>query len=314
MTHVYQAAHTSAVFCVLTERRTLRLTGRNRVDLVNRMSTNKLTDLAPGQGAQTVLTTPIGRVIDLLVFLVLDDAVLLITSDGRGDAIETYLRRNIFFNDQVTVENMGADQMLLAVYGPQSRTMLGLEADLALFSHVVSDDMRIVAVPPLGGGGYWLAGTHEQLTNVETRLRAEGAQLLDADTLALLQIEAGYPAPGHELTEDYIPLELGLWPAVSFNKGCYTGQEVIARLESRGQLAKMLLRLHTEAALAPGDALLAEGKSVGQITRIAAHPDGGYVALGVVKTAAVDLGQALSSPAGEPVTMVGIAGHQPRRT
>jgi aminomethyltransferase len=94
------------------------------------------------------------------------------------------------------------------------------------------------------------------------------------------------------LTGDYIPLEAGLWDDVSFNKGCYIGQEIIARMESRGKLAKKLMKLRPSAPVAAGATLRANGKTAGTITSAAVGPDG-PVALGYVKTAVLQEGGVL---------------------
>src|SRR6185295_4976010 len=81
-----------------------------------------------------------------------------------------------------------------------------------------------------------------------------------------LRIRAGRPGVGHELTQDYIPLELGLWDEVSFTKGCYTGQEIIARMESRGRLAKTIITVNLSAAVDAPAKLVADGHEVGMLT------------------------------------------------
>jgi aminomethyltransferase len=113
--------------------------------------------------------------------------------------------------------------------------------------------------------------------------------LVTADEAAfdLLRIEAGLPRFGREMTQDYIPLETGLWDDVSFNKGCYTGQEIIARMESRGKLAKRLVELQPTVAVEPGSPVLAGGKVVGSVTSAAVGPNG-PVALAYVKTAVLE--------------------------
>jgi aminomethyltransferase len=99
-----------------------------------------------------------------------------------------------------------------------------------------------------------------------------------------LRIESAQPRFGHELTNDYIPLEANLWSDVSFTKGCYTGQEIIARMESRGRLAKKMVSLTAEEALEAGEELRVDGKKAGTITSAAGGP-AGHLALGFIKTA-----------------------------
>jgi aminomethyltransferase len=114
------------------------------------------------------------------------------------------------------------------------------------------------------------------------------------ETFDYLRIKDGNPRFGHELTLDYIPLEANLWDDVSFNKGCYTGQEIIARMESRGRLAKKLVRLRPESSLESGIELTMGGKKVGSITSAANGPDGPVV-LGFVKSAALQNEQPLTA-------------------
>jgi aminomethyltransferase len=125
-------------------------------------------------------------------------------------------------------------------------------------------------------------------------LSAAGVIPIDDDAYDYLRIEAGRPRLGRELTLDYIPLEADLWADVSFSKGCYTGQEIIARMESRGKLAKRLMRLRPAALVAAGTEITAAGRPVGTITSAADGP-AGPLALGYVKTNALAGGDALSA-------------------
>lgn len=297
----------------------LSLRGRDRLALIDRMSTNKLAILAPGQAAPTVLTSPIGRIIDLLIFVHRsEEEALLITGEGRGAKIAGYCRRNIFYNDQVQVSDLGPSHRLLGLYGEGAAELLAQTypaADsLALYHHLEHQGLLILSVPPLGGErGFWLFGPAEKVTEAEAHLMQAGALPLDAEQAEVLRIEAGYPRAEFELTEDYIPLEAGLWEAVSFNKGCYTGQEIIARMESRGQLAKMLVKLRFSEFLPAGSPLLAEGAKVATLSSSAAHPGGGYVGLAYVKTAHAQPGAILYSDSGQAISIIGLAGTQPGR-
>jgi aminomethyltransferase len=231
--------------------------GRDRAALLHRLSTNDIERLTPGQGARTVLTTPIGRIIDLLAVHALDDALLLVTSPEQGPPVYGHLRRNIFFNDQVTLEAAGRSHGQLALFGPAASDLLarlgapGL-ADLAPHHtrrvEVAGVAALLAARPPIGGQGFTLYVPAESLETVRESLAAGGAVPLGAASLDVLRVERGYGAFGRELSQEYIPLETGLLDAVSFTKGCYVGQEIIARMESRGRLAKRLvgLRLTTD--------------------------------------------------------------------
>jgi aminomethyltransferase len=122
---------------------------------------------------------------------------------------------------------------------------------------------------------------------IQQLLTEVGIMPIGEATFDYLRIEAGLPRFGRELMLDYIPLEANLWADVSFTKGCYTGQEIIARMESRGRLAKRLVRLQAAGPVAAGTAITANGREVGRVTSAAAGPNGS-VALGYVKTGTLE--------------------------
>jgi folate-binding protein YgfZ len=111
-------------------------------------------------------------------------------------------------------------------------------------------------------------------------------------------VEAGHGAFGRELSEEYIPLETGLWDAISFNKGCYVGQEIIARMESRGRLAKQLCGLRLPEGLPDGLALPAKldaaGKEAGDLTSVVESPRHGLIGLAYVRSAHAEPGGRLA--------------------
>ena len=119
----------------------------------------------------------------------------------------------------------------------------------------------------------------------------------------MLRVEQGHPAARHELSTEYIPLETGLHDAVSFSKGCYTGQEIIARMESRNRLAKRLMGLRFDRDGASG-ALLSDGKEAGLITSTVVSPRLGPIGLGYVRTAYATPGTRLSTADGTQAELV----------
>jgi aminomethyltransferase len=314
--NAYQTAHNGVILVSLESKGRLQLVDQDRMELINRMSTNNLKLLTEGQGMETVLTTPIGRIIDLLTVLHDGDRVIVITGEGRGDRIFSYFRRNIFFMDKVKVTQLNESTRLLGVFGAGASSIMDTlwvgAGSLATFHFLKQGEVFILRVNPLAGGGYWILGEAQAVTDWQQQLSAAGAVLADRETYELLSIEAGIPLPEHELTEDYIPLEAGLWHVVSFNKGCYTGQEIIARMESRGKLAKVLMRFGMDTAVPSGADLFHETNKVGILTSLAAQPDGGYLGLGYVKTTALQVDK-LHTTEGVEVKILGVAGTQPER-
>jgi aminomethyltransferase len=269
--------------------------GRDRAELLQRLSTNDIVRLRAGQGAQTVLTSPIGRIIDLLTVHALDDALLVVTSAGQGPAVFGHLRKNIFFNDQVTLEPAGRSHAQLALFGPQAARALQASAgapelaDLAMHHHVeleiAGGPVRVARRAPIGGAGFTLYVPAQQLESVRAALEEAGALALTAVAYEILRVEQGIPAYGHELGLEYIPLETGLNEAICFTKGCYVGQEIIARMESRNRMAKQLRGLRLDApAEAPGKLSVA-GKQAGDLTSAVVSPRFGPIALAYVRSA-----------------------------
>src|SRR5215510_8318690 len=120
----YQAALEGAALYDEPDAGRIFMRGRDRADLLHRLSTNDILRLRPGQGARTVLTTPIGRIIDLLTVHALEDALLIVTSPGQGPAVFGHLKKNIFFDDQVTLDPAGRSYGQLALFGPAAGALL----------------------------------------------------------------------------------------------------------------------------------------------------------------------------------------------
>jgi aminomethyltransferase len=297
----YTAAHSEAIVIDRSDLGMLKFTGKSRLDLINRMSTQGVLNLQPGEGAATVLTTDIGRIIDRLILYADKAAVYCVTGEGHGADVSAYLRRFVFFNDDFQVEDLGTSTTILAVYGSGASRALGAlfgEVDLPLH-HWRQADLDGAAVylhrtDPIAGDGYFVSCHEDDRVALAQAIVEAGITPAGEAAFEYLRIESQLPRFGRELTLDYIPLEAGLWSDVSFNKGCYTGQEIIARLESRGRLAKRLVHLTADEPLAAGSPLQAGGRSAGSITSAAQGPQGTQ-ALAYVKTAVLKQAEPLSA-------------------
>ena len=298
---VYKAAHDGAVWVEHVGRGMLHLTGATRLELINRMSTQAVVKLQNGEGAATVLTTEIGRIIDRPILYAASDAIYLLTGAGHADGLARYFMRNIFFNDDVQLKDISDETVVFGVYGPRAGELLRVvgfpEVDLPLHhwrkAEIGAAPAYIHRADPVVGDGFFVTAAAADREVVAGALSAAGIVPIDEATYDYLRIESGLPRFGRELTLDYIPLEADLWADVSFSKGCYVGQEIIARMESRGKLAKRLVRLRPAAPVEPGIEISANGRNVGKITS-AADGAAGPVALGYVKTSALAEGAALS--------------------
>lgn len=286
----YEAAHETAVLVDRSALGMLKFTGATRLDLINRMSTQAVNKLQSGEGTATILTTDIGRIIDRLILYASSDAVYCLTSENNADNIARYLMRFVFFTDDFQLVDLSGETAVYAIYGSQAQAKLmeaGL-ADVDLPLHhwrqatVAGVTAYVHRTDPVAGDGYFVMCNTADKEAVYDHLVATGIVEIDEAAFDFLRIESGLPRFGREMTLDYIPLEANLWADVSFSKGCYTGQEIIARMESRGRLAKKLLPLQLAAPVEEGASLRAEGRTAGTITSTAVGPHGA-VALGYVK-------------------------------
>ncbi len=288
------AATKAAILLDRSHEGRILLTGRDRRTLVNRMSTNDVASLKAHQGCATVFTNSNARILFRAVCLNRPEGLLLISEAGQGPALAAYLRRNIFFGDQTQVSEISGATAQFALHGPRARRVIeSLSPDLdgvQLMQSVEQDAFGVrltVARRKPICGDHWLlicaaekAGwIHSQLLNAgaDYGLRPAGSLTFNA-----LRIRSGRPA-GLELSTDYIPLEVGLWDEVSFSKGCYTGQEIIARMESRGRLAKTIVKLGMARMVAAPAKVTINGRAIGALTSSVQAADGETYGLAVVR-------------------------------
>ena len=300
-------AHTAEEFHAATERAAvypddcgiLLLTGEDARDLLNRLSTNLIDPDAPaGEVAVTVLTSDRGRIVDLVYVIHCGDHQVMLTSPGQQQNVIDFLDKYTIMED-LEVEDITERTSLLRLTGPDAPDILGQ----------VSDDGILVVEPPADPDDperpptrYLLADDPNDAARIAADLEAAGAVSVSAQTAETLRISQGRPAYGSEMSDTYNPLEAGLIGAIDFHKGCYIGQEVIARLDTYHKVQKYLVSLDLDADPAqagalPGSRLLNdEGAAMGLVTSatVVPSPAGArIVGLGYVRTAAVEIGGAL---------------------
>lgn len=291
----YEAAHEGGILVDRSALGILQFKGETRLDLLHRMSTQDLRHLASGEGAATILTSEIGRMIDRLLLYAGSDAIYAATGEDNAVNVARYLLRFVFFKDDFQVEDLSGETALFGVYGAQAARLLEKagfpEVNLPLH-HWRQEELGGATAylhksDPLAGDGYFVICQEEDRAAVWQALLDAGLQPAGEDGFDLLRIEYAQPRFGREITPDYIPLEANLWPDVSFTKGCYIGQEIIARMESRGKLARRLVKLYAPEVVAAGAEIRAEGKKAGTVTSSAVGPNG-PVLLAYIKTTFLD--------------------------
>ncbi|MDP4220121.1 MAG: glycine cleavage T C-terminal barrel domain-containing protein [Bacteroidota bacterium] len=287
----YEKAHRSlALFDASEKFGRIRATGADAIDLLHRMSTNELLSLVdkPGAGAQTVLTTEKGRIIDLLTVLSQGKGALLISSGRREDQVIEWLNKFVIMED-AKFEKISASLSQLLVFGPQALSFLQQFTETSLIGlqnfHFL--ELNIQGVPVMlqkthriiesGWAIFADASKRSELKQfLQKGIEAAGGTVLDDDTYNLLRIEAGIPTAPNELNEKHNPLETTLVQAISWTKGCYIGQEVIARLDTYDKVQRHLMGIKIEGAFANGSLPVAivnsDGEAIGEITSLAFSP------------------------------------------
>ena len=286
----YEAAHRHAAFFIQSDAGYLHIGGEDQVAFLQRQTTNDVRLLSPERAIVTVLTSPTARILDVFLLLKEIDTIGVITLPGRGSATGRYLRGRIFFMDRVTVTDASSTIAQIDLEGPGAGAvlrMLGVAQppilDQVLQAIISEVPTRVIGRKGLLGPGYRLLVPTEALEVVIRALEGNGAAPLTLESYETLRIEAGRPGPQNELTEEYTPLEVNLGDAISDRKGCYTGQEIIARQLTYDKVTRHLVGLRPETPIAAGDQVLAEEKPIGIVTSAAISPRFGPIALAVIK-------------------------------
>lgn len=221
----------------------LLMRGRDSIDFLQRMSTNDMILIKdPGTTCLTVLTTEKGRIIDLIRILNIGDSLMLLTSADTQTSVKTWLEKFILMEDvqltditsSVNIHSFlginALDRYLSSFPMPASQLVLGtFWHDTGTNEYLFQDDL-------------WHLRVHHLISrnDIHTDLAENGKSHLSSDLFESLRIDNGVPIRGREITEQINPLEASLDRYVSFTKGCYIGQEVIARLDTYDKLQKRL--------------------------------------------------------------------------
>jgi len=276
----------------------IEVSGRDRVDLLHRLSTNALAHLQRGSAAPTVFLTDKGRIIDRVLVCATDETLLLLTSPGAEAFLTGWIGKYTITED-VTLREVTASTVMASLIGAEmiSGFCSGLGcpvpaagevsrcAALMLVRESPPDLLHVVAP----------AGEARALAEAVGR-HAPGARWIGFRAYDAFRIAGGIPARPGELSSAHNPLECGLRPAVSFTKGCYIGQEVIARLDtySREKHALAGLAFSRPPSGALPLSLTKNGAAAGTLTSVSSVPHhGAFAALGILRADAAAAGDTL---------------------
>jgi hypothetical protein len=263
-----------------SQRARVRLTGNDARAFVHRLSTNHVSELLPGEGRLNTLPTDKGRVVDLVHHLDRGpEGLLLVGSPGRGAALLAWLDRYLF-TEKVELTDLSSTGSAADVAGRAAPSLVdGLvpgAAALGPWAFVEKDGIVVVRTfDRVDGAGArvpaFIVVALERAAIVD-EIVAKGAVRGTDEDAEIARVAAGAPGHGGELTDKHNPLDLGLHDAIHWAKGCYIGQEVIARLDTYQKQTKHLVGLalsdDARARIAAGAQVLVDGAPAGEVTSV----------------------------------------------
>jgi folate-binding protein YgfZ len=267
----------------LTGRGTLVIAGPDSAELVHGLVTNDVKRLAPGEGAHAALLTPKGKMrAEMAVLRTAEDELVLDCEPSLVGPLAAILAGYVPYS-RSNLDDRTASTGVVHVEGPAAAGVLsaaGLDVPPGTpFAHrpgaAAGGPVLVVRVSRAGEEGFDLRTPREAAGKVLELLAAHGAEPVDAAVLEAGRIEAGIPRWGAELDETVLPNEAWLErTAISYSKGCYLGQETVARLKTYGHVNRHLVALLLPAGCgaAPGDAVRAGDETAGRVTSAVESP------------------------------------------
>lgn len=271
----------------LSDRGLLRASGADRVRFLNGMLANDVAKLAPGDARPSLQLDRKGHVLAELWVLAESDAILLDVGPGLEPELRAVLEKHIIADDVALASQSDAIGQL-GIEGPGARDAVraigGATPDAGRFERAdfAGESLLFVAGGSLAEEGVRVLAPRPLLP----RLRAALAlPELAPDAVEALRIEAAIPALGRDVGARNFPQEARLERAFSLSKGCYVGQEIVARIASRGAVNRLLVKLRTRERVEPGAEIRVGDTAVGHVTSSAISAASGPIALGYVRVA-----------------------------
>jgi folate-binding protein YgfZ len=295
----YAALRSGALVVDRSDRVRIRFGGPRASEILTGLVTNDVLSLHPGHGQYAAALTPKGKIAaDVRIFA--DDDGLLTDTSARAsqnwrDIVTKYVNPRIAPYRDVTAETCD-----IGVFGPKARHILAAatHADpvalgaLHPYAHISAEveggRMLIVRVAEIEADGYELLAPGAAERSLRDALLSLGAIPGSAQTWNVARVEAGRPEWGIDMNDSTIPQEANFdsLGAISYTKGCYTGQETVARVHFRGHVNRYLRRVHfVSASIPPTSAELVDdsGEVVGDVRSVAMSPRHGGVAIAMVR-------------------------------
>ena len=283
----YRAARTAVGLRDLSRRGKIEVVGPDRISFLQAMLSNEVEQLEEGEGRYGTLLTATGKIVADFYYYRFDEFVLIDVSAELTEKLQESLESYVIMDD-VELVDVSRKYAQLSLQGPRSRELLGqaFEADLPERElsletfHYEGADVWVVRKGAPGREGFELLFPASHLEAVRQRLESEGRSLglqqIGEEVSELLRLEQGRPLYGRDMSERNNPLEAGITTAYSLTKGCYPGQEVVARATNIGGVARRLARIQLEEVKEPpaegAGVFDQEGRKIGHVTSAAFSP------------------------------------------
>lgn len=269
----------------------LSFSGQDHLDFLHRMTTNHFQGLKSGAGFEALFPDNRGRILELGTFYRAGEITLAVLSPPGREKIPAWLDRYIFA-EKIAIQDLTPQTAMTEVTGPGTSALVHkiLDKDLRsveehhLLGDPLQEEMWLARLDRAGHPGLRLIGPPALLGALWGKLREGGTQPLGEAAWEVLRVEGGLPLYGRELTEEHNPWEADLGRAIHLNKGCYIGQEVIARLDTYDKVKQRLVGLELpDGPLPPGGALLKSGSAEAGLLTSAVRSPRGNIALAYVR-------------------------------
>ncbi|HVA47166.1 MAG TPA: glycine cleavage T C-terminal barrel domain-containing protein [Pirellulales bacterium] len=305
----YQALTEAAGLVDFTHRTRIEVTGDDRAGFLHNLSTNDVKRLQPDSGCEAFLLDARGHVRGHVFLICRRESFIIETVAAQDEFLLNHLNRYLI-REKVELHDRGGDWSELLVAGDGSGAVLEKIASGTLPRErlastellLAGEPVTLVRVDITRSGGYLLLFGRASQAIVREALISQGAIACDSAALEAARLEAGFPWYGIDISDQNLPQEVGRDAlAISFNKGCYIGQETVARIDALGHVNKTLVRLRYEGEQvpSPGAELLASGHVAGHVTSAAFSPRAGApLALGYVRRGSNQPSSVLESAVG----------------
>jgi len=292
----FQTAQNGAAAGELPARAFFELTGADRHKFLHNFCTNDIKSLKPGEGCEALMTSVQGKVLAHLIVQAAQDSLWIEADITRREIIAKHLNKYLITED-VQIHDRSDDFRLLLVCGPTMRQLLSeggltvsenspMKHDHGIFREIAAVWQQTRwTTPP----NWTLRADAEDADGLLTVLTTAGASSLSSPAIDALRIEAGFPHEGIDFSDSNLAQELARTSlCISFRKGCYLGQEPIARIDSMGHVNQELRKVAFTGESQPSTGLaLADpesGKEIGTLTSVAAFPiDDGWHGIAMIR-------------------------------